>query len=266
MVTNNFEYIEAAQAFHGNIPMVMGTRLDMLTVGVPEAVAKKSWDYLCVEAGHLDALLNRFVPDSELTKVNESNTGEAIKASPELAEIIRMAREYWERTDGFFDVSKGGMGEIILDEDNLLTLNGHTLDFGGFAKGFLMRKLREKFQELGIESAFVDFGGSSILTLGHHPFGDCWIVGVKDPFGGDVLGQEELKGESMSTSGNSPVYTSHIVNPKTGELNRDRVVVTAVIEDPLDAEILSTAALAAGEEHFSVLEKNFPGLKLHLYK
>lgn len=266
MLTNNYEYLAPARAFHGNIPMVMGTRLDFLTVDADEEVAKKAWDYLCVEAGRLDTLLNRFVPDSELTKVNESNTVEAIKVSRELAEIIRMAREYWERTDGFFDVSKGGMGEIILDEDNRLTLNGHTLDFGGFAKGFLMRGLKGKFVDLGIESAFVDFGGSSILTLGHHPFGDCWMVGVKDPFGGDVLGEVELRGESMSTSGNSPVYTSHIVNPKTGELNRDRVVVTAVIDDPLDAEILSTAALAAGEECFGALEKNFPGLRLRLYK
>ena len=158
------------------------------------------------------------------------------------------------------------MEEVSLDEENRISLRGHELDFGGFAKGFLLKELKSKLVSSGIWTAFVDFGDSSILALGHHPFGDCWKVGVKDPFGGAVLGEIELRDQAMSTSGNTPVYSSHIVNPKTGEADNSRTVVTVVSDDPLDAEVLSTVAIIASPEELEIVKKNFPGTMFSIFR
>ena len=245
MITTETEYSPEGKSFHGSIPLVMGTRLEMLVVGHPRDEVVQVWDWLCVEASRLSAALNRFDPESELSKANASASGGRL--SPRLKMLTDIAASYKERTGGLFDVTKGGAG----------------LDFGGFAKGYVLKELKDVLLQAGIGCAFVDFGGSSIMALGHHPFGDSWKVGVRNPFGSGVLWEVELKDQSMSTSGNTPGYTGHIVNPMTGERVTGRKVVTVVGEDPLDAEILSTASMLAGEDAFGDLEAAFPGMRIN---
>lgn len=266
MLNNEIEYFPEAAMFHGHIPLIMGTKLDLIAIGASKENSSRIWDWLCFEAYHLDAMLNRFVPDSEVSRVNKAKVMQNSTISQELADLIRIARDYWHRTGGLFDITKGGMKEVSLDEENRISLRGHELDFGGFAKGFLLKELKSKLVSSGIRTAFVDFGDSSILALGRHPFGDCWKVGVKDPFGGAVLGEIELRDQAMSTSGNTPVYSSHIVNPKTGEADNSKAVVTVVSDDPLDAEVLSTVAIIASPEELEIVKKNFPGTMFSIFR
>ena len=266
MLNNNSEYIAASVAFRGSIPIIMGTRFDFLMIGKDEVASRDIWNWLCQELERKDALLNRFAPDSEVSRVNKAKVMQNSTISQELADLIRIARDYWHRTGGLFDITKGGMKEVSLDEENRISLRGHELDFGGFAKGFLLKELKSKLVSSGIRTAFVDFGDSSILALGRHPFGDCWKVGVKDPFGGAVLGEIELRDQAMSTSGNTPVYSSHIVNPKTGEADNSKAVVTVVSDDPLDAEVLSTVAIIASPEELEIVKKNFPGTMFSIFR
>lgn len=266
MLNNETEYFQEATMFHGYIPLIMGTKLDLIAIDANKANVSKLWDWLCFEADHLDGILNRFVPESEVSRINKSNVLQNVSLSHDLWEIINEARRYWTLTDGLFDVTQGGMHEITTGLEDKVSLKGHELDFGGFAKGFLLKELKSKLVASGIQSAFVDFGDSSIMALGHHPYGDCWKVGVKDPFGGAVLGEIELRDQSMSTSGNTPIYSSHIINPKTGEANNSRAVVTVVSEDPLDAEVLSTVAVIASPEELEVVKKNFPEAKFSIFR
>lgn len=266
MINNNSEYIAASSAFHGSIPLIMGTRFDLIIMGEDEQVSGDIWNWLCHELEHKDALLNRFAPESEVSRVNKANVMQNSTISHELADLIRTAMDYWHRTGGLFDITKGGMEEVSLDEDDRISLRGHELDFGGFAKGLILKEIKDKLQGLGVSSAFVDFGGSSILGLGHHPYGDCWKVGVKDPFGGAILGEIELRNQSMSTSGNTPVYDGHIVNPRTGEPVVGQRVVTVVSDNPLDAEVLSTVCIIADKEELENIKRNFDNTEFHIFK
>ena len=54
-----------------------------------------------------------------------------------------------------------------------------------------------------------------------------------------------LRGQSLSVSGNRPGYTGHIVDPRTGERLTGRLLAAVVSGDPLEAEVLSTAAFVA---------------------
>lgn len=266
MLNNKSEYIAASSAFHGSIPIIMGTRFDFLSIGKDEKASREIWNWICFEVERKDALLNRFAPESEVSRVNKANVMQNSTISHELADLVRLAMDYWRRTGGLFDITKGGMEEVSLDNDDRISLRGHELDFGGVAKGFILKEIKDKLLEQGVDTAFVDFGGSSIMGLGHHPFGDCWKVGVKDPFGGAILGEIELKNQSMSTSGNTPVYDGHVVNPKTGEAVVGQRVVTVVSDNPLDAEVLSTAALIANKEELEKIKLNFNKPEFYFFK
>lgn len=265
MLNNETEYFPESSTFHGSIPLIMGTRFDLIAFGHPEKPCMKLWDWVCAEVQRLDGMLNRFAPESELSKVNSACSMPNYPVSHDLGELIRMAISYWHKTDGLFDITKGNMSDVSIDEKDRLTLKGRNLDFGGFAKGFFLKELKSELESAGVNTAFVDFGDSSIMGIGHHPFGDCWKVGVKDPFGGAVLGEIELRDQTMSTSGNTPIYSSHIVNPKTGEANDERKVATVVSEDPLDAEVLSTATVIAGPHEMETLKQNFPTAEFHIF-
>ena len=100
----------------------------------------------------------------------------------------------------------------------------------------------------GVSAAFVDFGGSSICALGSHPAGDCWSVDLNSPRTGMYLNTFSLRDSSLSTSGNTPAYSGHIVNPITGEANNRNMMVSVEGKDPLVCEVLSTAYMLCHSE------------------
>ena len=241
-MSNNTEFIAEGRIFHGSVSRVMGTRLEMLIIGKEEEDARSLWDKLHDLAFSLDHMLNRFEPDSEVSVLNLSDNPLEMPMSRELEEIVRLSSEYNEKTDGLFDVT---------DADG-------KLDFGGIGKGYFLKKCNEILRGNGVECAFIDFGNSSILGIGHHPFGDSWQVGVVDPYTRRTLKTVSLRDSSMSTSGNTPSYTGHIRNPRTGQTCDCRKLVCVLCDDPLDAEILSTALMVADAAQTEAIRRAFP--------
>ncbi len=266
MLCNNVEYLAEGQTFHGSVPLVMGTRLEVIVVGYPKDAMESLWNWACVEAEALDAILNRFNPESEISRLNRTASVKGQHPSSLLVRLIGIAKEYHDRTFGLFDVTKGWMDEVLLDSSGVLSLSGHELDFGGLAKGYFLREFKERLSLFDVKSAFLDFGGSSIATIGHHPYGDCWKVGIRNPFTNLILSEVELVDRSMSTSGNSPRYSSHIINPFTKESVDGRKVVTVLSDDPLDAEVLSTALMVADDEQTELLQEAFPDVELMVFE
>ena len=103
------------------------------------------------------------------------------------------------------------------------------------------------------------------MALGHHPHGDCWKVSVMNSFTRLPLAELELRNQTLSTSGNTPSYSGHIVNPQTGEHNTDRKMVTVISGDSLDAEVLSTVLMIASEQQRENISKAFPGTEYRIY-
>ena len=260
------EYYSERKLFHGFVPFVMGTKLDVLLVGPSEEDACRIWDRMCMEAGRLNAMLNRFDPASELSRLNASVDAGEVRPSPELLSMIRVCEDLRIRSGGLFDISRGTCGEgLEITPDGMVSLHGGSLDFGGFAKGFFLRECKEMLVQDGVGTAYVDFGGSSILALGRHPFGDCWRIRVTHPYSGAVLQDADLVDCSLSTSGNRPGYTGHILDPRSGRPVVARRIVTVLSPDPLEAEILSTAAMIADERELAALEEAFPLAKIRRF-
>ncbi|MBR1576331.1 MAG: FAD:protein FMN transferase [Bacteroidales bacterium] len=244
--------------FHGVVPHVMGTKLEALLLGAPERESLSLWERWCAEAQRLDAMLDRFDASSEVSRLNAASDSGEILPSRELLAMIRVCEDFRVRTRGLFDITRGTCGEgLQIGAGGSVSLNGGSLDFGGFAKGYFLQECKRMLAEAGIGTAYVDFGGSSILALGHHPFGESWRIRVTHPFSGRVLQDVDLVDQSLSTSGNRPSYRDHIVDPRTGRTVSALRIVTVLTADPLEAEILSTAAMIAEGEELAFLKKNF---------
>ena len=78
------EYISDAQVFHGEIPFVMGTKMEVLLVGVTESKGIHIWNQLHELAFSLDRMLNRFDPESEVSKMNRSQAPDETEVSEEI--------------------------------------------------------------------------------------------------------------------------------------------------------------------------------------
>lgn len=264
MLKGRTEFHPEKKIFIGSIPLVMGTRLTGITVGTEEYAARAAWSEAAALAGRLEGMLNRFDPASEIGMLNAACDSGPVPVSTGLGAMLAACMEYRKRTCCLFDITKGG-GSFRLYDGGRADLCGCTVDFGGFAKGFFLRKMEDILKEHGVQNAFVCFGNSSILALGCHPFGDCWKVSVTDPFTGNALTERDLRDSSLSVSGNRPGYEGHIVDPRSGRKIAGRRVAVVTAMDPLDAEVLSTVAMIAGAEEIKTICSRFEGAEIQIY-
>jgi FAD:protein FMN transferase len=205
---------------------------------------------------------------------------------------LKTCRQYHESTGGAFDIALGplqdfgrqpvenrreedlaqaraasGMHNVVLDEARQTIQFAHPLariDLGGFGKGFALEQLQPVLADAGVRNALISFGESSILALGHHPHGDCWKLGIRDIHTGQSVHVFEVNDGAISTSGlkhfnrdGHSSFEGHIVEAGTGSLIERPLTVAVKSASPLEAEVLSTALIAAAEKAGSILQ-NFP--------
>lgn len=254
-------YYPSSGLYHVSLPLLMGTRLDVLLFGDDRQRLEDVWSHAESELRRLEKMLNRFDSESEVGKVNRDAQFSSVELSDELWEIMLDCRRYYELTEGFFDVTLSDFGKIEFMEEThrvLFDKYGLSLDFGGYAKGYALRCVRKRLNDAGITRALVNFGNSAVLGLGTHPFGDNWAIGVEDPYRDHtVVTTINLCDMALSLSGNTPLNAQHIMNTKTSEWVAGDRMVAVVSDDPVDAEVLTTAWLASGETGTPRWMKNF---------
>ena len=77
-----------------------------------------------------------------------------------------------------------GWGFVEIDDqaNTVFITNPCTrLDVGGIAKGFAIDIAVKKLLDAGLETAIINIGDSSIITIGTKPNGDEWGVGIAQP-------------------------------------------------------------------------------------
>ncbi len=245
---------------HGFLPDIMGTRLDAVVIG-NEAATLSVWGEAVAETERLHRMLNRFDRESEIAHVNRNAAAGPVAVSEEFRNILTDIKRYHRDTLGYFDITLHDFVKVIADDSRTVAFADETvsLDLGGYAKGYALNAIRDIFLRSGVGQALVNFGNSSVLALGTHPHGDCWKVGLDDPFSPErQLKVFELRDTSLSTSGNTPRHTNHIVNPHSGEFAPEHKVVSVISADCVEAEILSTALMIADESDVETIEKVFP--------
>jgi len=250
------------------------------------------------EIKRIENLLSKYNPESEVSKLNKLGN---LKASPETFYIIKRAKEFWQVSDGAFDITVAplvdlwgftdkkyylpkeeeikdilnlvGANKIILKElENVIkfSVSGMKIDLGAIAKGYAVDCAVKKLKENNIKSCLINAGGQ-IYALGDK-FGLAWKIAVRNPRGKDLMDYLVIKDKAVSTSGDYEQYFikgkkryAHIFNPKTGYPTDSGVIsVTVIAQDGITCDALSTAIFVLGKEKGQELAQKFPGVEVRI--
>lgn len=241
-------YSSSASLFQGTAADIFGTDLKVQIAGLPEKKAYGVWAEITKLLSLLSKTFDRHDPQSEVSLLNTSKV--EIETSELMKEALNVCEQYLVKTKGLFDISKGE------DKD---------IDFDGFIKGFALQKIAGILKTGKAKDAFINFGGSSMMALGKHPYGDCWTFTLENPETEDEIKEYELRGECLSISGNTPDCSGHIVNPITHKVFEGEKLSAVKSKDPLDAEILSMVLLIADDKQLKEMSYNFKGIESELF-
>jgi thiamine biosynthesis lipoprotein len=248
-------------AFHA-----MGTEVELLVDADEPSPAVL---FAEAEFHRLEAILSRFQPDSELSRLNGAGD---LQAGPDLVRVVELALAARERTGGRFDPTVhdalvaagydrsfeqvpadrpgiiGGRrcgGVISVDRCTIALEPGIRLDLGGIGKGYAVECATTILAVAG--PCLVNAGGDLAIR------GGSWPVGVDTPDGPLTL---ELAEGALATSGRdrrrwrrNGRELHHLIDPFTGApAETDLLRVTVVAADAVEAEVWAKTLFLAGED------------------
>ena len=250
--------------------------------------ARESLEAVCREVARLEGLFSRFLPDSDIGRVNGSAGTRSERIRPETSDVLSRAIEFSQHCPGCFDVTIDPLvalwrdareslappaesrieqvlplvnyRDLLLDPRQMtagLKHAGQSIDLGGIGKGSGRRQNPGVYREYGISSACSNLGGN-VVALGAKPDGSPWCVGIQHPRQEErLIGAVSVVNQTVVTAGDYQRYfidsegvrRHHILDPRTGyPANSGLISVSIVSEESLAADALSTIVLVAGME------------------
>ncbi|MEX0961547.1 MAG: FAD:protein FMN transferase [Simkaniaceae bacterium] len=140
---------------------------------------------------------NHFNPNSELSKLNQAESGVLSNA---LYELFLLSDQIYKMTNGVFDPSFGHWKEFVF-RGNTIEKGSLTLDFDGIVKGLTVDLLASMLSDLGYRNFYVEWAGD-LFVKGNHFNGRPWRIAVKKPYSDIPFQIIELKDRAVATSGN----------------------------------------------------------------
>jgi len=236
------------------------------------------------EFDNIEHSMSRYIPDSELSLVNQTGAKQAVLVSDSLFEVLAAAMNISRLSEGAFDMTFGSVGYLYdfrqriqpseeAIQNSIRSVNyqyvqldhkyksvgfkeeGVMLDLGGIAKGYAVDQGIRILQEHAIKHAHLSAGGDMRL-LGDKK-GKPWIIGIRNPRVEDKQSLiMPLSDTAISTSGDyerffiddSGERIHHILSPKTGKPVKGLQSVTVLAADATTSDGLSTAIFVLGLE------------------
>lgn len=263
----------------------MGATLSMTLEAPDRRGAVAASEAVLSAVGAADALLSPARPDSRVSELNSIPVGTTAPIDPALCSTLQEVDSVAGQAPGAFDPVIGSLVKVWdLEGDgrvpSVMELaaarraagsGGMTLDLvhctaqrlaaaaafepWGFVKGYTLRAARDSLLAHGIHSARLEFG-DQVLVLGPAVQGGPWRVPIASPEDqqGDVFTLWLVNG-SASTSTQSARFVraagqtiGHILDPRTGTPVSGWGSLTVVAQDPLRADVLSTALFVLGPD------------------
>ncbi len=268
--------------------IVMNTIAKITAIGPGKKTAQLSIDAAFKEIYRLEKLMNRYDPNSQISRANLLAADEPIKIDKDLFALLQQSIYYSELTDGAFDITVGplvdlwkkcaeadsmptemqlsevkktiGCDKLILDANDFsirFKTKGVSLDLGAIAKGFAADKTLEEMKKHGATGGLVDIGGQ-IGCFGTTEKGGKWLIGIRNPEkskNNPIVARLVLSDTAVSTSGNYERFYkigehrfSHIFNPATEKTVAQLVSVTIICPNGTQSDALSTAVSVLGKQ------------------
>src|SRR5882672_4562482 len=101
----------------------MGSELRLTASTADEPAAVAAFDAVFAEFERLESLMSVWRPGSDIVRLNAAAGDHPVAVSPEVAEVLDVARQVSEWTDGTFDISFGALSDLWKfdhDQDNTI--------------------------------------------------------------------------------------------------------------------------------------------------
>ena len=268
----------------------MGTVFEVVVYGLPIDHASAAIDKALDEAVRLDHVMSNYKDDSDLSRMNRIAHFQAIQIPADLYRVIEESLPYSRLSNGRFDISVGplvdlwkaaiqggpmptakeearardcvGYQKIDLTPPNRIEFHSTCmrLDLGSIGKGYAVDRMAEILRAEGVQSAYINAGGSTMFGIGTPPGQKGWTVHLRDP-SGNLDPEVVLIDNSVSTSeqtaasafgGDSP---GHIVLPASGKPLKTKYAVSVVARSATESDALSTTLLLVGPQNGGAMIK-----------
>lgn len=254
-------------------------------VSVIDAPASVNQAAIQARLDEVENLFSNWRPDSAVSRWNTSRSTDFQPVPKEVVEVMQVARQIAQETDGALDVTIAplidlwGFGtggpiqsppseaaiqqakqhtgwkqiQVQLDppmlrkSDPLITINLSTL-----VEGYAADQLSAWLSAQGCKTHLVDVGGAIVAT------GKTWTVGIQTPesMQGDALTAVPLQDEAVTTAGTYRKHFesgqqrySHILDPRNGRPVQHGLVSVSVFHpSAMMADGYDTALLVLGPE------------------
>jgi len=249
--------------------LALGTFVEITIAdgGVSQAHKIKVLSNCFSHINRIENLLSRYNPDSDISRVNDLAWHGPVPIDPLTIDVLKKAVEFYELTDGAFDVTKQAGGSSLIEIDvveNTVLLKKEDLkiDLGAIAKGFAVDEAVMVLKGLRIKNALINAGGD-MYCLGKGLKGKGWRIGIQDPHDKKkLLDTMWVKNKAVATSGDYE-QGPHIVDPGINAHVVDAPEsITIIAPDCTTADALATAVSVLGEERGKELVEELEGVEL----
>lgn len=255
-----------------------------------DAAAGRALIAACVaEVERLEAVFSLFRPDSALSRLNRA--GALTEAPPDLVRLLSESAGFSALTGGAFDptvqplwtlyaghfatpgadpagppaaavraaLARVGWRDVAVDSGRVAFARpGMAVTLNGIAQGYITDRVIELLRRHGVERVLADLGETR--SLGRHPDGSPWTVGLEDPRNrGHALRVLELENRAVSTSGGyGTIFEpsgrfNHLFDPGSGRSPDPWRAVSVVAPTATMADALSTAFCFLPEERMGAV-------------
>jgi thiamine biosynthesis lipoprotein len=267
----------------------MATRFEIVLHGADPVALRAAGEEALDEIGRIEAQLSLYQSTSEISRLNARAAHEPVRVTPSLFHLLQQARELHAETQGAFDITiapllrcwgfMGGTGHLPNPQElaaarertgmHLVELNpadftvrfareGVMLDLGAIGKGYAVQQAANALRELGITSALVNGGTSSIYALGHPPGAENWKIALEYPSNPSqkpppLLATIPLQDEALSVSAvwgksfqSEGATFGHVLDPRAGQPAVGSLMAAVVLPSATETDAFSTGLLVAG--------------------
>jgi|SRR5688572_5095726 len=278
----------------------MGSEVHLTAWTADEPAALAAFEAAFNEFDRLDALMSVWKEGSEVEQLNRAAGEKPVQISRDVLDVLSMARQTSDWTEGKFDVTFGVLSGLwkfdhdldgniparadvlarlpLIDYQKLemdvarstafLTQRGMRVHLGGIGKGYAVDRAAAILRGRGLNDFMIQSGGDLYVAgrRGDRP----WRAGIQDPRGpeGNSFAAMDLTDSAFTTSGDYERFFMkdgrryhHIIDPDTGLPAAGSRSVTIVARTATLADALDTGVFILGPEKGMALIERLNGIE-----
>jgi thiamine biosynthesis lipoprotein len=278
--------------------VTMGSELRLTAWTAHQETAAGAFEEVFAEFERLDGLLSVWRDGSDVQRVNAAAGEKPVTVSRETIELLAVARQVSEWTEGKFDITFGALADVWKfdhDQDSrvptqeeirarlplvdyravevdeqagtvFLTRKGVRIHLGGIGKGYAIDRSVEILRSRGLRDFMIQAGGD--LYVAGQRDGRPWRVGIHDPRGTEPFAYIDLTDATFSTSGDYERFFMHggrryhhIIDPDVGEPAAGSRSVTVRTTRATLADAIDTGVFVLGPEKGMALVEKLPDVE-----